>query len=56
MKLGEPLNCLQVYPEGVRNLESEINDLRSFYEVKLPSEERRRSDAEELEKAQEALW
>jgi putative transposase len=46
----------KVYPEAVRSLESEINDLLSFYEVKLPLEERKGRDAEELEKAQDALW
>jgi transposase-like protein len=46
----------KVYPEAVKSLESEINDLLSFYEVKLSSEERKGRDAEELEKAQEALW
>ena len=46
----------KVYPEAVKSLESEINDLLSFYEVKLSSEERKGRDAQELEKAQEALW
>jgi transposase-like protein len=40
----------------VKSLESEINDLLSFYEVKLSLEERKGRDAQELEKAQEALW
>jgi transposase-like protein len=46
----------KVYPEAVKSLESEINDLLSFYEVKLSSEERKGRDTEELERAQEALW
>ncbi len=46
----------KVYPEAVKSLESEINNLLSFYEVKLSSEERKGRDAQELEKAQEALW
>lgn len=46
----------KLYPEAVRSLESEINDLLSFYEVKLSPEERKGRDAEEVEKAQEALW
>jgi putative transposase len=46
----------KVYPEAVKSLESEINDLLSFYEVKLSPEERKGRDAQELEKAQEALW
>jgi putative transposase len=45
-----------VYPEAVKSLESEINDLLSFYEVRLSSEERKGCDAEEFERAQEALW
>jgi transposase-like protein len=46
----------KLYPEAVKSLESEINDLLSFYEIKLSSEERKGCDAQELEKAQEALW
>ena len=45
-----------MYPEAVKSLESEINDLLSFYEVKLSIEERKGRGAQELEKAQEALW
>jgi len=44
------------YPEAMKSLESEINDLLSFYEVKLSPEERKGLDAEELKKPQEALW
>ena len=43
------------YPGAVKSLESEINDLLSFYEVKLSPEERKGCDAEELQRAQEAL-
>ena len=46
----------KLYPGAVKSLESEINDLLSFYEVKLSPEERRGRDAQELQKAQEALW
>jgi len=46
----------KAYPEAVKSLESEINDLLSFYEVKLLPGERRGFDVQELEKAQEALW
>jgi transposase-like protein len=46
----------KAYPGAVKSLESEINDLLSFYEVKLSLEERKGRDAQELEKAQEALW
>lgn len=46
----------KVYPEAVKSLEAEINDLLSFYEVKLSPEERKGRNAKELEKAQEALW
>jgi len=44
------------YPEAVKSLEREIEDLFSFYEVKLSPEERKGRSAEEAEKAQEALW
>jgi putative transposase len=44
------------YPGAVKSLESEINDLLSFYELKLSPEERKGCDAEELQRAQEALW
>ena len=41
----------KLYAEAVKSLESEINDLPSFYEVKLSLEERKGDDAEEFEKA-----
>jgi transposase-like protein len=44
------------YPGAVKSLELEIEDLLSFYEVKLFPEERRGRSPEEVEKAQEALW
>jgi len=44
------------YPGAVKSLELEIEELFSFYEVKLSAEERKARSAEEVEKAQEALW
>ncbi len=46
----------KVYPGAVKILESEADDLLSFYQVKLSSEERRDLDAQGLQKAQKALW
>jgi len=46
----------KVYPGAVKSLGSEIDDLLSFYQVKLSSEERRDLDAQGLQKAQKALW
>ncbi len=46
----------KLYPEAVKSLESEIDDLLSFYQVKLSSKEKQGLDAEELQKAQSALW
>jgi transposase-like protein len=46
----------KLYPEAVKSLTSEINDLLSFYEVRLSAEERKGRGTEELERAQEALW
>src|SRR5512136_2249273 len=46
----------EAYPEAVRSLESEIDDLLSFYQVKLSAKERQGLDAQELQKAQMALW
>jgi transposase-like protein len=40
----------------VRSLESEIDDLLSFYQVKLSAKERQGLDARELQRAQMALW
>jgi putative transposase len=46
----------KAYPEAVKSLESEIDDLLSFYQVKLSAKERQGLDAQELQKAQKALW
>jgi len=46
----------KVYREAVKSLELEIDDLLSFYQVKLSVGEKRGLDAQELEKAQKALW
>ncbi len=46
----------KVYPGAVKSLESEIEDLLSFYQVKLSPMERRGQGVQELQKAQEALW
>jgi putative transposase len=46
----------EVYPGAVKSLESEIDDLLSFYQVKLSSKERQGLDAKEIQKAQIALW
>jgi transposase-like protein len=46
----------KTYPGAVRSLESEIDDLLSFYQVKLSAKQRRGLDAQELQKAREALW
>jgi transposase-like protein len=44
------------YPSAVKSLGSEIDDLLSFYQVKLSPKERQGLDTKELQKAQEALW
>lgn len=46
----------KLYPGAVKSLESEIEDLLSFYQVKLSSKERQGLDAKEIQKAQMALW
>ena len=46
----------KAYPGAVRSLESEIDDLLSFYQVKLSLKERQGLDAKELQQAQMALW
>jgi putative transposase len=46
----------KLYPEAVKSLESEIDDLLSFYQVKLSPKEKQGLDAQELQEAQEALW
>jgi transposase-like protein len=46
----------KAYPGAVKSLESEIEDLLSFYQVKLSSKERQGLGAKEIQKAQMALW
>ena len=46
----------KLYPGAVRSLESEIDDLLSFYQVKLSSKERQGLEAEEIQQAQMILW
>jgi transposase-like protein len=46
----------KTYPGAVKSLSSEIDELLSFYQVKLSAEERKGLDEEGLEKAQDALW
>lgn len=46
----------KAYPGAVKSLESEIEDLLSFYQVKLSGQEREGLKAQELQHAQKALW
>jgi transposase-like protein len=46
----------KAYPGAVKTLESEIEDLLSFYQVKLSSKERQGLNAKEIQQAQMALW
>src|SRR5512135_2338465 len=46
----------KVYPGAVRSLESEIEHLLSFYQVKLSAKERQGLGAKDLQRAQMALW
>ncbi len=46
----------KVYPGAVKSLESEIEDLLSFYQVKLSWKERQGMDVKEIQKAEMALW
>jgi transposase-like protein len=46
----------KAYPGAVKSLESEIDDLLSFYQVKLSSKERAGLDAKEIQQAQMMLW
>lgn len=46
----------KVYPGAVKSLESEIDDLLSFYQVKLSAKERQGLNARELQKARMVLW
>ena len=45
----------EIYPGAVKSLGSEIDDLLSFYQVKLSLEEKRGLGAKEIQKAQMAL-
>jgi putative transposase len=44
------------YPEAVRSLESDIDDLLSFYQVKPSPDEKQGLDEKELLKVQKVLW
>jgi transposase-like protein len=46
----------KAYPGAVKSLESEIDDLLSFYQVKLSVKERQGLNAKEIQKAQMVLW
>jgi len=46
----------KAYPGAVKSLESEIDGLLSFYQVKLSAKERQGLDAKEIQKAQMILW
>jgi len=46
----------KAYPGAVKSLESEIDDLLSFYQVKLSAKERQGLNARELQRAQMVLW
>ncbi len=46
----------RAYPGAVKSLESEIEDLLSFYQVKVSAKERQGLGAKDLQKAQRALW
>jgi transposase-like protein len=46
----------KAYPGAVKSLESEIEDLLSFYQVKLSVKERQGLDAKEIQQAQMMLW
>jgi putative transposase len=46
----------KAYPGAVKSLESEVDDLLSFYQVKLSPKERQGLGAKDLQRAQMALW
>jgi transposase-like protein len=46
----------KVYPGAVKSLETEIEDLLSFYQVKLSAKERQGLDAKEIQQTQMMLW
>jgi transposase-like protein len=45
-----------IYPEAVKSLGSEIDSLLSFYQIKLFPKERQGLTAQDVQKAQMALW
>ena len=46
----------KAYPEAVKSLGSEIDDLLSFYQIKLSPKEKKDLDRQERQNAQKALW
>ncbi len=46
----------KLYPGAIKSLESEIEDLLSFYQMKLSAEEKQGLDSKEIQKAQMTLW
>ncbi len=46
----------KAYPGAVKSLESDIEDLLSFYQVKLSAKERQGLGAKEIQQAQMMLW
>jgi transposase-like protein len=46
----------KAYPGAVKSLESEIEDLLSFYQVKLSAKERQGLNTKEIQQAQMILW
>jgi len=46
----------EIYPGAVKSLESEIDDLLCFYQVKLSTNERQGLGAKDLQRVQMALW
>jgi transposase-like protein len=46
----------KAYPGAVKSLESEIDDLLAFYQVKLSAKERQGLNSKEIQKAQMMLW
>jgi len=46
----------KLYPEAVKSLESEIDDLLSFYQVKLSPKEKQGLDPLQLQQARSAMW
>jgi transposase-like protein len=46
----------EAYPGALKSLESDIDDLLSFYPVKLSGREKQRLNGQELQRAQLVLW